>query len=90
MVGFVAKMDKTMITRTCQLQRLISDYMVIEEFTNDEEAGVEGGRRGLMKKAVELAKKHHVALLNVVRVKTPQCRHHHHLPHPKDSPVLRG
>ncbi|KAG0139957.1 hypothetical protein CROQUDRAFT_693264 [Cronartium quercuum f. sp. fusiforme G11] len=88
-IGLVAEMDKTMIYKTCQLQWLMSDYPVIEEYTNEKEAGGEGEPSRSMKNAMILGKEDYIALLNHVREEFPETRHHHHLPHPKNLLILR-
>lgn len=71
------------------MQRVMSDYPVIEEYTKEETSGIEGQKKRSMKNAVVLGPEDYKGILYLVREEWPETRHHHDLPHPQDSLVLR-
>ncbi|EGG09079.1 uncharacterized protein MELLADRAFT_104354 [Melampsora larici-populina 98AG31] len=70
---FAAEMDRTMLRRFCQLQRLLGDHAIDDHRE---------------KNRIQLRDEQYEALLVHVRKTIPDTRDHRHIPHPAKSKVL--
>ncbi|EGG03620.1 uncharacterized protein MELLADRAFT_65468 [Melampsora larici-populina 98AG31] len=78
-------MDKTMMRRFGQLQRLTANHPIDDLLTSDSK------RPGSLftGKRIVLRDEDYDRLLAEMRLTSPHVRHHRHLPHPPNSQVLR-
>ncbi|EGG03721.1 uncharacterized protein MELLADRAFT_117259 [Melampsora larici-populina 98AG31] len=79
----LAEMDKTMLRRFAQLQRLMGDHPIDENTVSEELTKSKAARR-----KIELKDYKYDALLSYVKSKTPEVRSHRKLPHPRNAKVL--
>lgn len=87
---FLGQMDKTMMYQTCQLQRLMSDYPIIEDCTSAMECQDEEVPVSSNKNEIKLEEENYQQLLDYVRKDAPGTRDFRELPHPLNARILQA
>ncbi|EGG01735.1 uncharacterized protein MELLADRAFT_110771 [Melampsora larici-populina 98AG31] len=83
------EMDRTMMRRFCQLQRLMADHPIVEDISLGDDPGPLNSRSQEKKNRIELDDEEYEALLSYVQIKSPDARDHRKLPHPPNAKVFQ-